>query len=96
MYTVWSEYYGTGEGQTYMVLFTSGYGQYDDGSKNALENFKKTFGAYMALGATVEEGIVLDFPGSKFLLSDAVKASLVEWEGVANMNYHASFHFNFS
>lgn len=96
IYTVWAEYGATGEGQTYMVLFTRGYGKDKDRRVNAVENFREYFGGWYASGATVEEGLNFDFPGAKFLVSDALRKSLEEWQHEANLSYHASFHFNFS
>lgn len=97
MYTVTCEYFATGEGHTYMVLFTQGYGESAISSENALTNFKEIFGDYFAIGAEVKEGIHFDFPSAKYLLSDALKQNILEWEKEAGgLEYHASLHVNFS
>lgn len=95
MYTVWSKDFATGEGVTYSVLYTFGYGEHDDNRVNALEEFKRTFGSWYALGASVEEGLQFDFPGAKYLVSPEVQAALSKWTD-ANRSYHAQFHSNFS
>lgn len=100
MYTVHAEYFATGEGHTYMVLFTHGDGYGDDeqdGKANALAQFKEIFGDYFAIGAEVREGIQFDFAGAKYLLSEALRGNILDWEKAAgNLEYHASFHVNFS
>lgn len=95
-YTVWADYGATGEGRTFMVLFTRGWGKDKDPRVNAIENFREYFGGWCASGATVKEGLNFDFPGAEFLISDTLRKSLEEWQGEANMNYYASFHYNFS
>lgn len=97
MYTVTCEYFATGEGQTYMVLFTQGYGNGTVSRDNALDNFKEAFGDYYAIGAEVQDGIHFDFPSAKYLLSDALKQNILEWEKEAGgLEYRASLHVNFS
>jgi len=96
MYTVTGNYFATGEGITYMVLFTRGYGS-KDGPSNALDTFTKQFGEYMAQGAEVREGLHFDFNGAKLLLSDDLKAKIAEWEKTAGgLEYHACLHVNLS
>jgi len=97
MYTVTNTYYGTGEGITYMVLFTKGYGTDPDRSKNALATFERHFGAYQSTGAVVREGLVFEFGGSRMLVGDLLRAQLEEWATEAGgLEYHASIHVNFS
>lgn len=97
MYTVSCEYFATGEGHTFMVLFTRGYGSNEDPMDNAMESFRKLFGGYFAQGADVKEGIDFEFAGAKFLLSNELKAKLLEWEKDAGgLEYHAKLHVNFS
>lgn len=96
MYTVTCNYFATGEGITYMVLFTRGYGP-ADGHTNALETFKRYFGDYYSIGAELQEGMVFDFSGSEMLVSDTLRAKLEEWVSQAGgLEYHAKLHVNFS
>lgn len=97
MYTVTCNYFATGEGTTYVVLFTRGYGHNDDPRVNAMETFKRHFGDYLAIGATVQDGMVFDFPGSKLLVGDKLKETLEDWvKDAGGLEYHASLHVNFS
>lgn len=67
MYTMYAEYYGTGEGQTYCVLFSKGYGNKDPKS-NVVDKFANLFGGFMVPFAELKEGLVFDFPGSELLV----------------------------
>lgn len=97
MYTVFCDYFATGEGRTFMLLITRGYGESDDGKENALETFKEVFGDYYAIGAEIRDGIDFNIPGAKFLLSEELKNSLLDWEKDAGgLEYHATLHVNFS
>ena len=97
IYTVTNSYFATGEGITYMLMFTRGYGRADDGRDNAMESFEKQFGAYFSRGAEITEGLNFDFPGAKLLISDELKAKLELWNQTAGgLEYHASIHVNFS
>lgn len=80
-----------------MLLITRGYGKNDDGRENALDTFKEVFGDYFAIAAEVKQGIDFEFSGSKYLLSDALRDNIMEWEKTAGgLEYHASLHVNFS
>lgn len=97
MYTVTCEYFATGEGITYMVLFTRGYGPEDDLRANAMSTFRELFGDYFAIGADVHDGMIFDFPGSNLLVSDQLRAKLEDWvKDAGGLEYHASLHVNFS
>ena len=97
MYTVTCNYSATGEGHTYMVLYTTGCGPEDDLRANAMATFKKIFGDYFAIGAEVQDGMVFDFPGSKLLIGDQLKATLEDWvKDAGSLEYYASLHVNFS
>jgi hypothetical protein len=96
MYTVTCDYFATGAGMTHMVLFTRGYGP-NEPAENAMASFKRIFGDYYAIGAEIKEGLDFDFPGAKFLISDKMRTNIIEWEKEAGgLEYHASFHVNFS
>lgn len=97
MYTVHCEHFGTGEGVTYAVVITKGYGNDEDRRMNALQKFRDKFGGYLASGATVEDGINLDIPGAEFLISDALEKFVAEHhDKIGGLEYSASIHFNFS
>lgn len=97
MYTVKANYFGTGNGTTYMLLITRGYGPDEDPKVNALRRFTELFGDYMAQGAEVINGISFDVYGAKYLLSEDLKRNIIEWEREAGgLEYHASLHVNFS
>jgi hypothetical protein len=104
MYTVVSDYYGTGEGRTIMMCICRGFPdathpKYDtetDPKFWALESFKKQFGEFYTYGADLHEGLFLDFEGAEFLISDQLRKSLTQWQSCANLFYAAKFHFNFS
>jgi len=99
IYTVHNYYYGTGEGSSYQVLFTRGYGP-NTPQENALNSFRDAFGVFATYGATVEEGLVLDFQGSEFLISDRLRKFLLravnDPEGPGGLEYRAEMHINFA
>lgn len=95
MYTISGHYFGTGEGSTYMVLYTRGYGP--NGTKsveNAIQEFRNKFGHFVE--TNVAEGISFGFPGAKLLVSEPMRQALVEWNSDGTCSYHASCHSNFS
>jgi hypothetical protein len=96
MYTVWSNYGATGEGFTYMVLYTRGYGEDNNSMENALKEFKRIFGPFYGAGAEVKEGLCFDFPGNEFLVSAKAREMMTENLTQCNQSYHASYHMNFS
>ena len=94
MYTVVASYYATGEGTTFMVLYTRGFGE-GDGIDNAMNRFKEIFGDYYALGATVYSGMKYDIDKSKILITPWLRKSLEEWEKEYwNLEYYFSIHLN--
>lgn len=97
VYTVYSDYLATGEGVTYMALITRGYGQGKTRAENAMNRFREIFGDYMAQGATVKPGLHLEFPGSKVLISDAMREKINDWnDNAGGLEWHSSLHLNFS
>jgi hypothetical protein len=97
MYTVQMHYGATGEGATYAVMYTRGYGPNTDPKKNALEEFARVFGSYYAIGAVVHNGMVFDFYGSHLLVSESLKTMLIDYvRNAGGLEYHASIHYNFS
>lgn len=96
VYTVYADYFGTGNGTTYMVLITRGYGP-NEREVNAMNRFIELFGGYMATGATIKPGIHLDFPGAHLLVSEKLRAGLEDWNTDAGgLEWHSSLHLNFS
>jgi hypothetical protein len=97
MYTVQMHYGATGEGTTYAVMYTRGYGPNTDPKKNALEEFARVFGEYYAHGAEVHNGMVFDFYGSHLLVSESLKTSLINSvRDAGGLEYYASYHVNYS
>lgn len=90
LFTVACSYGATGEGQTYMVLFTFALNK-----AMALQKFSEEFNTYYAQGATVYDGYYFDFEGAPFLITDALRKAMEEWPE-CYMEYKASFSFNFS
>lgn len=89
MYTVISEYYGTGEGVTMMVLFTR--------RQDALQAFADRFGGYYVMGAEVFEGLVFDFPYADILVSEKARKMLEQLNDEAGgLEFYASMYFNLS
>ena len=96
VYTVYTDYFATGEGTSYMALITRAYGP-NSKEENALNRFRELFGDYMATGATVKPGLHFDFPGAHLLLSEKMKSGLEDWNTDAGgLEWHASLHRNFS
>jgi hypothetical protein len=99
IYTVTCNHIATGEGHTVMILITRAYGP-NDGTTNALNKFKEIFGEYYALGATVEEGLMLNKSYINLLISDRVRQDLMNWESdgeaPGGLEYFSSYHRNFS
>lgn len=97
MYTVVIDYFATGEGSTTAVMYTRGYGPHADRKKNALENAARVFGEYLASGAEVYDGMVFNFPGSDLLVSETLKAKLINYvRDAGGLEYNAYIHVNFS
>lgn len=88
-FTVTCCYGATGEGQTYMVLFTHALNKI-----MAIQKFSEAFNPFFADGAEVHDGYYFDFEGASFLITDALKKAMEEWHGY--LEYKASFHFNFA
>lgn len=96
VYTVYADYFGTGNGTTYMALITRAYGP-KSREVNAMNRFIELFGGYMATGATVKPGLHFDFPGSHLLLNDTMQEKLKDWNNDAGgLEWHSSLHLNFS
>ncbi len=90
LWTIYGDYYATGEGRTISALIT-----YAENEKNALNEFSKTFGDFFVLSATAEEGIVKN-EVVRMLFNDKLFKRLEETEGLGNAKLSAQYHFNFA
>ena len=96
VYTVYADYFGTGNGTTYMALITRAYGP-KSREENAMNRFRELFGDYMATGATVKPGLHFDFPGNRFLISKELQENIKDWNtNAGGLEWHSSLHLNFS
>ena len=97
VFTVFSVEGATGEGVTYSVMITRGYGNNEDRRRNALENFKDKFGYYSAQSAEIHDGLKFDFVNSDLLFSpELIKTIKNMVDHAGGLEYSASFHYNFS
>jgi hypothetical protein len=88
-YTVFADYYATGEGSTQMVLYCN-----RATSADAFDEFARLFGKYYSAFAEVVEGFDFNNRPAKLLVSDRIQTFLSEEE--CFVSYHSSFHFNFA
>jgi len=96
MYTVYGDYFATGEGRTLMFLVTRGYGQSDDPRVNAKAEFNRIF--HLDIGEVLD-GMVWDIPNFPVdtLISRLGRQALAAAEKKAGgLEYHAMLHINFS
>jgi hypothetical protein len=90
LWTIYSDYTGTGEGRTIQALIT-----YADNQEEAIEKFSQTFDPFWARGAEAVEGI-LENEVTQYLFSPNCLKSVKEMEGKANIKLFSELHFNFS
>lgn len=90
LWTIFSDYFATGEGRTIQVLIT-----YAESKEEALEKFGKRFDPYFAMGADAEEGII-ENELTKYLFSAEMFKNVKKMEGKANVRLSGELHFNFS
>jgi hypothetical protein len=88
LWTVWLDYYATGEGRTQMAFIG-----YAEGEQEALSKFGKEFGEYFASGAEVKRGVFMN-EVTRALFSSRVLSSVRKLEGRANVVLSASWHYN--
>lgn len=94
-YTVTCNYFATGEGATDCILI----GLFKN-REEAMAEFKLLFGDYFAIGAVIEEGVVINMTNSH-LIPDLIKKIIDEIikgspHQPSNFNYFTSFHANYS
>lgn len=90
LWTIESDYGGTGEGRTIQALIT-----YAENEAQAIEIFGKVFDTYSTLGATATEGVVKS-EITEYLFNHKLFESVLNMEGKANVNLSAQLHFNYS
>ncbi len=90
IWTAYCDYFATGEGRTLMACIV-----YANDETEAKDKFKAKFGDWYFLGCDAEEGVVKNSV-TQFLFSDHALEMATKEEGRANIDIHASVHFNFS
>lgn len=88
-YTVECEYYATGEGIHYYILYCNA-----DSEADALTQFNRKYSAYMGMGAEIKEGWITDSRIAKKLVPEIVKEILENPQ--CHFSYSAEFHMNCS
>lgn len=87
-YTVECEYYATGEGIHYYLLYCDAESEAD-----ALAQFNKKYGVYMGSGAEIKKGWILDGDIQDMFLTLNLKDAL---EMDCHVGYSAELHINCS
>lgn len=94
-YTVTTNYFATGEGATDCILI----GLFKN-REDAMAEFRLLLGDYFAIGAVVEEGVVISMTNShlipnliKKIIAEIVKGSPHQ---PTNFRYSTSFHANYA
>ena len=90
LWTVWQDYYATGEGRTLMARIA-----YAESAQEALAGFGREFDPYFASGAEALEG-VRENEVTQALFAPAVLKEAGQMEGRATLELSARFHFNFA
>jgi hypothetical protein len=90
LWTVWQDYFATGEGRTLMARIG-----YAENEQDALAGFGREFDPYFASGAEALEG-VHENEVTQALFSPAALNRAREMEGRATLELAVRFHFNFS
>lgn len=90
LWTIWGDYFATGEGRTIQVLIT-----YAENEADAIKKFGVEFDPYFAIGAEAKEGII-ENELTQYLFSEKILQRVKEIEGVGNVKLSSEFHFNFS
>lgn len=90
LWTVWQDYFATGEGRTLMARIG-----YAEDEQDARAGFGRRFDTYFASGAEAPEG-VHENEVTQALFSPAALRRAREMEGRATLELSARFHFNFS
>lgn len=90
LWTIWGDYFATGEGRTIQVLIT-----YAENEADAIKKFGVEFDPYFAIGAEAKEGII-ENELTQYLFSEKIFENVKKMEGKAHVKLSSEFHFNFS
>lgn len=88
VWTVWADYYATGEGRTWMGKIA-----YAEDAQGAVADFGRAFDPFFAAGAQACEGIV-ENEVTGFLFSHSVLKEARRLAGRAHLELQCRFHFN--
>ncbi len=90
LWTVWQDYYATGEGRTLMARIA-----YAENAQEALAGFGREFDPYFASGAEALEGLQ-ENEVTRALFAPAAFERVRQMEGRATLELAGRFHFNFA
>lgn len=86
-YTVSCDYFATGEGVSYMILYTM--------DNDPLARFKEIFGDYFAIGAQLSNGLEFNCHAADKLISHQLRQTIeTSVANCCNFEYYASIHVN--
>lgn len=88
LWTVWLDYFATGEGRSYMA-----YIAYADTAEQAREGFARLYSDYYAEGAGVDEGVVRNRV-TELLFSQQVLDVVESLSGEAAISLNGHFFLN--
>lgn len=88
VWTVWADYYATGEGRTWMARIA-----HADDSQGAIADFGRAFDPFFAAGAQACEGVV-DNEVTGLLFSHSALVQARRLAGRAQFELQCRFHFN--
>ena len=88
VWTVWADYYATGEGRTWMARIA-----HADDSQAAIADFGRAFDPFFAAGAQACEGVV-DNEVTGLLFSHSALVQARRFAGRAHFELQCRFHFN--
>lgn len=90
LWTVWQDYFATGEGRTLMARIS-----YAENEQDALAGFGRKFDPFFASRATAIEG-VQENEVTQALFAPAAFKRARQMEGRATLELAVRFHFNFA
>ena len=90
LWTVWADYFATGEGRTILGLICSASSPQD-----ARQRFGEVFDPFYVLGCDVEKGVVRN-ETTQFLWSGAALDALEALDPRASVEANSRIHFNLS
>jgi hypothetical protein len=90
LWTVWTEYFATGEGHSIMACII--YAENESGAK---KKFDEKFGEHFGMGAQASLGVIENALTSR-LFTQTTFEEIRGRELKCNIDAYASLHFNFS